>query len=194
MRIQTVPSNAVDILIIDDDASTRTGLRRLLEGRGYRCAEADNGPDAVALARDHPPQCVLLDLLLPGLDGFTVARRLRADLRTFAAHIHCLTGLRDDLIREQARLAGCEEFLTKPVDAVDLLEVIGRPNERAEPRQAMVVSRLTKQQAEELLDWLENHGCTGLAVALEDDGFAVRYLCPPGGQFIQKTPADREET
>lgn len=186
MRIQTVPSNAVDILIVEDDASTRAGLRVLLEGRGFRCAEADNGPDALALAREQPPKCVLLDLLLPGLDGFTVARRLRADLRTFAAHIHCLTGMRDDLIREQARLAGCEEFLTKPIDAADLLNVINPSKEREEERQAMVVSRLTKTQAEQLLDWLENQGCTGLAIALEEDGFAVRYLCPPGRQLIQE--------
>lgn len=181
MLIQCVPSGAVDILIVDDDASTRAGLRLLLEGRGYRCAEADDGRAALALAREKPPQCVLLDLHLPDLDGFAVARRLRADLRTFAAHIHCLTGLRDDRIREQARRAGCEEFLTKPVNVANLLEAVGRWTKPA----ATVVSCLTKQQAETLLDWLENNGCTGLAVMVEEDGFAVRFICPPRLRLIQ---------
>jgi CheY-like chemotaxis protein len=102
MRIQTVPSESVDILIVDDDASTRVGLRLYLERHGYRCVEAGDGREALALARTHLPRCVLLDLRLPGLDGFTVARRLRADPRTFSAHIYCLTGLRYNLIREQA--------------------------------------------------------------------------------------------
>jgi CheY-like chemotaxis protein len=176
-----VACDAVDILIVDDDASLRAGLRLLLEGRGYRCVEAEDGWAALALAREQPPQCVLLDLLLPGLDGFAVARQLRADLRTFAAHIHCLTGLRDDTIREQAQRAGCEEFLTKPVDAGNLLEVVGRWTKPP----ASVVSCLPKEQAEELLDWLENHGCTGLAVTVAEDGFAVRFICPPGLRLIQ---------
>lgn len=186
MRIQTVSLESVDILIVDDDASTRAGLRLLLEQRGYRCVEAGDGREALALARAHLPRCVLLDLCLPGLNGFTVARRLRADQRTVSTHIHCLTGLRYDLIREQALQAGCEQFLTKPVDPAELLEVIGRPIEREQSRAATVVSRLTKERAEELLDWLQNHGCTDLSVRLEDDGFVVRCLPPPGLQLMQE--------
>ena len=102
MRIETVASESVDILIVDDDASTRLGLRLLLERQGYRCVEAGDGREALALARAHLPQCVLLDLCQPALDGFALVRRLRADLRTFSAHIYCLTGLRYNLIREQA--------------------------------------------------------------------------------------------
>jgi len=185
MLIQMVPCDAVDILIVDDDASMRDGLRLLLEGCGYRCVEAEDGWAALALAREQPPQCVLLDLLLPGLDGFAVARRLRADPRTLAAHIHCLTGLRDDATREQAQRAGCEEFLTKPVDAGNLLEVVGRWTKPPARPPASVASCLTKEQAEELLDWLENHGCTGLAVTVAEDGFAVRFICPPGLRLIQ---------
>jgi CheY-like chemotaxis protein len=184
MRIQTVPSDSVDILIVDDDASTRAGLRLLLERRGYRCAEANDGRQALALAREQSPRCVLLDLLLPGVDGFTVARRLRGDLRTFSMHIHCLTSLRDDRVREQALRAGCEQFLTKPVDPAELLAVVGRPSQQEAPL-ATVVSRLSKKRADELLDWVANHGCTGLAVTLEEDGFAVRCICPPGLHLIQ---------
>jgi CheY-like chemotaxis protein len=183
MRIQTVPSDSVDVLIVEDDVLTRQTLRLLLEQRGYRCTEAADGRQALALARERPPRCVLLDLLMPELDGFAVARRLRADLRTFGARIHCLTGLQDRLIKEQARLAGCEVFLSKPVDEGDLIQVVGRPGEQGNPP-ATVISGLTKAQAEDVLDWLENHGCTGLAVTAEEDGFAVRCLCPPGLRLV----------
>src|SRR2546421_96841 len=89
----------VDVLIAEDDALLRWGLRSLLELEGFRCAEAADGLQAVDLARRHRPGCVLLDLALPGLDGFTVARRLRADPQTGGIHIHCLTGLDDPLAR-----------------------------------------------------------------------------------------------
>jgi len=180
MRIQTAPSDHVDILIAGENASLSRGLRQLLEESGYRCAEAQDGHQALALARQEPPRCVLLDLAIPGLDGFAVARRLRSDLRTAESHIHCLTASEDALVREQARLAGCEECLRKPPDGDQLLQVIRRNLERETLVRAAVVSGLTKTQAEELLDWLENHDCTGLAVTMEGDSFAVRCVCPPG--------------
>jgi CheY-like chemotaxis protein len=185
MLVQTVPSRSVDVLIVEDDPTTRRGLRLLLEQGGYRCAEAQDGQQALALARAQPPRCVLLDLLLPGLDGFALARRLRADPRTVGAHIHCLTGLCDQLMEEEAYRAGCDAFLTKPVDGLSLLEVLSRQLEERRVPPATVVSGLSKQQAEDLLDWLENHGCTELSVTIEEGGFAVRCLCPPGRHLVQ---------
>jgi CheY-like chemotaxis protein len=185
MRIQTIPSDAVDVLIVEDDTDTRQTLRLLLERRGYRCAEARDGRQALTLARDQPPQCVLLDLIMPGMDGFAVARRLRADLRTFKAHIHCLTGFQSQQVREYAERVGIEEFLTKPVDGRRLLAIVGSEMKREEAEKAAVVSGLTKTQAEEVLDWLENHGCTGLMVTTEPAGFVVRCVCPPGLLLVQ---------
>jgi CheY-like chemotaxis protein len=180
MRIQTAPSDLVDILIAEEDALLSKGLRQLLEGSGYRCAEAQDGHQALGLALQEPPRCVLLDLAIPGLDGFAVARRLRSDLRTAESHIHGLTASEDALVREQARLAGCEECLRKPPDGERLLHVIRQNMERETLVRAAVVSGLTKTQAEHLLDWLENHDCTGLAVTMERDNFTVRCVCPPG--------------
>jgi DNA-binding response OmpR family regulator len=161
----------IDILIAEDDASQREGLRQLLEQEGYRCAVAGDGRQAVALAQRRPPQYVLLDLRMPELDGFTVARQLRADPRTRGAAIHCLTGLTDEASRAEAQRAGCELFLTKPIDATTFLEVV-----RQQVRRTAEWARgLTKAEAEELLDWLEAHGVAG-ELALEAPGFAVR--CP----------------
>jgi CheY-like chemotaxis protein len=133
MTAQEERTSPVDVLIAEDDPLTRQNLRTLLEQQGYTCAEAEDGLRAVELALSAPPKCVLLDLVLPGLDGFTVARRLRADPRTSGAHIHCLTGLSDPAAREQARQAGCEAFLTKPVEPTQLLETLRGPGAAAPP-------------------------------------------------------------
>jgi CheY-like chemotaxis protein len=168
----------VDVLIAEDDALVRDSLRRLLEGQGYTTAAAADGREALDLARAHRPRCVFVDLGMPVLDGFAVARELRLDPRTRGAHIHCLTGRTDTDAREQALRAGCEEYLTKPVDVGQLLEVVHQGVGRAE---AGWVTGLGVAEAEELLDWLENQGCTGLELEWRQEaGFAVRCACPPG--------------
>ncbi len=169
---------ALDVLIIDDDPVLRSGLRSLLQWEGFRCAEAGDGRKALDLARRWPPQCVLVDLALPGLDGFAVTRRLRADPRTRRAHVHCLTGRGDAAARRRARRAGCESFLTKPVEADTLLEVLRRqvtgPN-------SQWVYGLTGAGVQELADWLENNGCRPVEASFQGEGgFAVRCVCPPG--------------
>jgi CheY-like chemotaxis protein len=130
MTAQAERASAVDILIAEDDAPTRRSLRALLEQQGYTCAEAGDGRRALELALSAPPRCVLLDLVLPGLDGFAVARRLRADPRTSGVHIYCLSGLSDPAAREQARQAGCEAFLSKPVEPTQLLETVLGPEKQ----------------------------------------------------------------
>ena len=114
----------VDVLIAEDDALTRQSLRLLLERQGYTCAEAADGMEAVGLAQRRLPRCVLLDLALPRMDGFAVVRPPRPAPRTSGVPIHCLTGHADQAYREQAREAGCETFLTKPVDTEALLRVV----------------------------------------------------------------------
>ena len=114
----------VDVLITEDDPGLREMLRVILERDGYRCAEAENGQEAVELARQCHPRLVLLDLMMPGLDGFTVARRLRADSGTHGIPIYFLTARADDAARRKAERVGCAAFFTKPVDCADLLDVI----------------------------------------------------------------------
>ena len=176
MQTSERATGAVDILIADDDGFLRASLRLLLEHEGYTCLEAEDGQKAVELARRSLPQCVLLDLAMPGLDGWEVARRLRSDPRTRGAHIHCLTGLSDEVSRRQAREAGCELYLTKPVDIAVLLGVV-RGQQARSPVEW--VTGLTKAKAEELLDWLEANGVSG-ELLLQEDGFTVQFRRPPG--------------
>jgi CheY-like chemotaxis protein len=166
----------VDVLIADDDPTFRATVRVFLEQHGYTCAEAGDGREVVALARDRQPRCVLLDLAMPGLDGFAVARQLRADPHTRRAHIHCLTGRTDPDSRRRAGEVGCESFLPKPVDPAAVLRAVGGP---AEPPGNGWITGLSRPEADDLLDWLEVNGYPPTELAFVDgEGFAVR--CPPG--------------
>jgi CheY-like chemotaxis protein len=183
---ETLSRHPVDILIAEDDPQTREILQHLLEKEGFSCAVAENGRQAVEMARTSPPRCVLLDLAMPGLDGFAVARKLRADPRTRTTHIHCLTGREDSASRREARQAGCEAYLTKPVNVRLLLQVI---HQQMTGPQEVWVSGLSKTEAEDLLDWLETHGGRG-EVCYQDEGdFAVQCR---GSLTFPAPPTSRE--
>ena len=124
MRSAKGTPESIDVLIAEDDAVTRLAVRQLLEGQGYTCAEAENGREAVEIARQCPPRLVRLDLMMPEIDGYTVAEQLRADPHTHAVPIHCLTGLDFPAAHRAAQRSGCEVVLTKPLDMEGLLDVV----------------------------------------------------------------------
>jgi CheY-like chemotaxis protein len=177
MLAQEAAAGLLDVLIADDDTPLRWNLRQLLEGHGYTCAEAANGSEAVEVARRLQPQCLLLDLAMPGLDGLAVARTLRADPRTSTIHIHCLSGCSDPIARQKALDVGCESYLTKPVAVDEVLEVVRQGLQAPETAS---VSGLSMGEAQELLDWLERQGCSQLEVHSRGNDFSVSCLCPPG--------------
>ncbi|AKF04510.1 response regulator [Sandaracinus amylolyticus] len=112
------------VLIVDDFADARALLRTLLEARGYHTVEASDGQEAIALARDVRPRVVLLDLGLPVLSGWEVARVLREDPATSHACIVACTAYSRPSELEHAREAGCAHVLTKPIDFDALLELL----------------------------------------------------------------------
>jgi CheY-like chemotaxis protein len=116
--------SSIDVLIVEDDAITRMTLRQLLEEQGYRCAEADDGREAVEIARECPPRLVLLDVMMPKMDGFSVARELRSDARTRHIHIHFLTARDDPEARRAARREGVAGVLTKPFEFDGVLDAV----------------------------------------------------------------------
>jgi CheY-like chemotaxis protein len=109
------------ILVVDDNAATACGMAMLLELSGHEVEVAHDGPTALELAAARPPRVALLDLSLPEIDGFEVARRLRAAGGSRPLLLVAVTGRCDDDVRRQARDAGFDDFLTKPVD-IDALE------------------------------------------------------------------------
>ncbi|MCB0215363.1 MAG: response regulator [Chloroflexi bacterium] len=109
------------ILIVDDDRVTRQILRGLLEPEGHVIATAGDGDSALERARELMPDLVLLDVLMPGLDGYEVCRRLRADAQLAEVPIIMLTALDDRASRLIGMEAGADDFVSKPFDRVELL-------------------------------------------------------------------------
>lgn len=102
------------ILYVEDDRSTREGYVAYLESRGYAVNATGSGADALALALQYPPGVILLDLGLKDMDGWEVARRLKADATTADVPIIAFTGASLPHERISAMRAGCDRVVTKP--------------------------------------------------------------------------------
>jgi signal transduction histidine kinase len=109
------------ILAVDDNPQNLALLRAQLERAGYDVATAAGGEEALRAAAETSPDLVLLDLLMPGMDGNEVCRRLRHDPTTLPIPIVMLTALRDADSKAAALAAGADDFLTKPFDRAELL-------------------------------------------------------------------------
>jgi putative two-component system response regulator len=112
--------SAPRLLVVDDDARNRKLLVALLEAEGYAVDEAKDGADALRSAEARPPDLILLDVMMPGVDGFEVARQLKQASQTLAIPIILITAMTNDPARLRGLEAGAEEFLTKPVDRNEL--------------------------------------------------------------------------
>jgi CheY-like chemotaxis protein len=117
-----------DALLVDDHNDALISMRELLVLLGYNVTAAGSGPVALAKAAERPPQVVLLDLRMPGMDGFEVARKLREIPGMDKALLIAVTGSFDDEDLARGRAAGFNAFLAKPVD-MDLLEEMLRNHE-----------------------------------------------------------------
>lgn len=104
------------ILIVDDIEANRRLLQAKLEAHYHTVLLAENGPQALRLARRELPEIILLDVMMPGMDGFEVCRRLKADPVTSYIPVVMVTALSDAEDRVKGLDAGAEDFLTKPVD------------------------------------------------------------------------------
>jgi len=109
------------VLLVEDDDSLRELYAAELAAAGFMVLEAADGASGVEKAVQFGPQAVVLDLMLPGVDGFKVARRLRANERTAEVAIVALTALASPRSRDLALAAGCDSFLSKPVIGAALI-------------------------------------------------------------------------
>ncbi len=108
------------VLLVDDIAANRETLVELLEPQDYRLVEAADGPEALKLAAESPPDLVLLDVMMPGMDGYEVCRRLRADALLAEVPIIMITALDDQASRLTGIEAGADDFITKPFNRAEL--------------------------------------------------------------------------
>ena len=114
------------ILVVDDVADARAVISELMRSERYRVVEAADGAEAVEAASRERPHLVLLDLNLPVLDGFEVARRLRQLPWMEGVPVVAVTAYHYHGMREAAIEAGCDEYVPKPVDFDELKEVVHR--------------------------------------------------------------------
>ena len=114
------------ILVVDDYQDAREMYAEYLQFSGFRVAEARNGNEAVERAFALKPDLILMDLSLPGMDGWEATRRLKADEATKKIPIVALTGHALAGASEGARKAGCDSFVTKPCLPDDLVVEVRR--------------------------------------------------------------------
>src|SRR5215207_7621876 len=107
------------ILIVDDEPSGRETLAALLHTQGYQLAFAAGGAEALAQATKLQPDLILLDVMMPEIDGFEVCRRLRADPAIAEVPIVLVTALDDRRSRLEGIEAGADDFVTKPFDRIE---------------------------------------------------------------------------
>ena len=112
------------ILLIEDNEMNRDMLSRRLIRRGYEVAIAVDGEQGLAMAQAEPPALILMDMSLPGLDGWEATRRLKGQPETKHIPIIVLTGETSKKSREDAIAAGCDDFQLKPIDFGGLVEKI----------------------------------------------------------------------
>ena len=108
------------ILVVDDHPSSRMTAVALLCVEGYEVLEADNGPKALDVVQEIPPDLILLDVMMPGMDGFEVCRRLKQNDHTRLIPIIFITALNDRRSRLKGIEAGGDDFLSKPFDQLEL--------------------------------------------------------------------------
>jgi CheY-like chemotaxis protein len=104
------------ILLIEDNAQNRYLARFLLDARGWQVIEAEDGPSGLLLADRAEPAIILLDIQLPGMDGYAVARGLRETPRLAHVPIIAVTSYAMPGDREQCLAAGCTGYIEKPID------------------------------------------------------------------------------
>jgi adenylate cyclase len=179
------------VLVVDDDASVRGLLAKTLEKEGYRVIPACNGVEALALAREHRPQAITLDVMMPQLDGWGALKELKADIELRDIPVIMVTVLNE---RGMAIPLGAADFLTKPVDRQRLTAILrdhcANPSgasilvvEDDLPTRELLCHSLTNMgyaayaavNGRDGLDWLPNHPTPNLILLdlmmPEMDGF-----------------------
>jgi CheY-like chemotaxis protein len=121
-------SGRLRILVVEDNQDAADSLRMLLELCGHEVAVAYSGPSGVTMARERPPDVLLCDIGLPGLDGYGVAGELRRHPTTAAARLIAVTAYGTEEDRRKTREAGFERHLVKPVDPASLVSLLAVPS------------------------------------------------------------------
>jgi two-component system, cell cycle response regulator DivK len=114
------------ILVVDDNPANLKLLRMLLVGESYDVRTAGDAGEALAILQQFRPRLILMDLQMPGMDGFELTRRLKGDVATRDIVIIALTAYAMKGDEEKARAAGCDGYVSKPIDTRSFPELVAR--------------------------------------------------------------------
>jgi twitching motility two-component system response regulator PilG len=115
------------VLIVDDSLAVRAQLRSLLEPHGLAVTEVDTAEHAIEVAADKSFACILMDVLMPGIDGYEACRHIKSNSQSGNKNnVVMLTSRNSPFDRIKGKMAGCDAYLTKPIDPHYLHEVISR--------------------------------------------------------------------
>ena len=120
----TPPPTKARVLVVDDEASARSGLEKLLRQEGHNVDVAEDGESALRVAAEHPPDVVVTDLKMPKMDGIELLRKLHEQDPNLPVIV--ATAFGDVNTAVQAMRAGAEDYVTKPVDFDALLVALER--------------------------------------------------------------------
>ena len=112
------------ILVVEDDTDNRRIVTKVLSVEGYRVVEATDGVEALAKVRTEQPDLILMDLAMPNMDGWEATRRLKSDPTTRSIPVVALTAVAMRGDEEQARAAGCDDYLSMPARPVAIRELV----------------------------------------------------------------------
>lgn len=143
-------SKSFTVLIVDDNRELLDLITESLTLLGdYTVLTADNGADGLARAVETRPDCMVIDIKMPGLDGYQLVRALRGDPATAALPLVILTALTQDHYRFAGLLAGADQYLTKPITPPDLVAAIQGAIRLSEAERARRMDALLDEPVEE---------------------------------------------
>ncbi len=114
------------ILIVEDNEKNRKLVRDVLQVKGYKTIETETGEEGIRMAQESQPALILMDIQLPGIDGITALKRLRADPKTRDIPVIAVTASAMTLKREAMLAEGFDGYQNKPISIKDFLEDVGR--------------------------------------------------------------------
>jgi len=177
-----VTDTTATILVVDDTKAARETLCAILSAESYRIIEAADGIEALRTASEIQPDLILLDVMMPELDGYEVCRRIRTDDLLAEVPIIMLTALEDRASLLRGLDAGADDFISKPYNTAEL---------RARVRTITRLNRYRRLHAQrERFEWVVNHSDVGYLITAPDD--TIRYANARARLFLELPPGEEK--